>query len=183
MSVSEQGRWQRGAGWLATHIVLGQEVERTKDLVVFKFKALGSLEVPKIGIELGRLGNRLGASLSLELLLTVGILRRRDARASTGPAVVVVRVRRVLWHGLRIVRGTVMEARHGCDGVLVLRNVCIDITWMRAQPRQWVLLLMMMLLLLLQCGVDVDGKLRNEADSGVLKAKKTRWSRQGGEGG
>jgi len=91
-------------------VVLGEKMKRTEDLVIFELEALGGLEVPHVHVVFGVLRDRLWTPLDLELLLTVCILRRRDARTPAGPAVVVVRVRRVGRDGLRIVRGAVVEA-------------------------------------------------------------------------
>ena len=92
-----------------TYIVLGQEVEGAEDLVIFKLKALGGFEVSNIGAVGGRLGKLLGTSLSLELLLTMGILRRRNTRSTARTAVVVVRRVRVRLHSSCVVRSTVVE--------------------------------------------------------------------------
>ena len=59
-----------------TYIVLGQQVERTKHLIVFKLEALGSLEVSQVCAVFRVLGELFRTPLSLELLLTVGILSR-----------------------------------------------------------------------------------------------------------
>jgi hypothetical protein len=101
-----------------TYIVLGQEVEGAKDLVIFKLKALCGLKVSNIGAVGRRLGEFLGASLSLELLLTVGILGRGYTRATTRATVVVVVVAVVVGvvrrvgvrlHGICVVRSAVVE--------------------------------------------------------------------------
>ena len=92
-----------------TYIVLGQEVEGAEDLVIFKLKALGGFEVSDIGAVGRRLGKLLGTSLSLELLLTMGILRRRNTRSAARTAVVVVRRVRVRLHSSGIVRSAVVE--------------------------------------------------------------------------
>ena len=92
-----------------TYIVLGQEVEGAEDFVIFKLKALGGFEVSNIGAVGRRLGKLLGTSLSFELLLTVGILSRRDTRPATRATVVVVRRVRVRLHSSGVVRSTVVE--------------------------------------------------------------------------
>lgn len=78
-----------------TYIVFRQEVERAKHFVVLKLKALGSLKVTHVRAEGRSLWDLLGTPLCLILLLTVGMLGRRDARTPAGATVVVVGVSRV----------------------------------------------------------------------------------------
>lgn len=92
-----------------TYIVLGQQVERTKHLIILKLEALGSLEVSQVCAVFRVLRDLFRTPLSLVLLLTVGILSRRDARTPTGSAVVVVRVHRVGGNCLRVVRSPIVE--------------------------------------------------------------------------
>lgn len=80
---------------ITTYIILGQKVERTEDLVILKLKTLRCFEVPHIRIVLWILRNGFGTPLGFELLLTVGVLCRRDARTSAGSTVVVVGVGRM----------------------------------------------------------------------------------------
>lgn len=68
--------WYRAKHVSKTYIVLGQEVEGAEDLVILKLETLGSLEVSDVCVVGRSLGKLLGASLSFELLLTVGILSR-----------------------------------------------------------------------------------------------------------
>lgn len=92
-----------------TYIILGQEVEGAENLVIFKLETLSSLKVPDI-CAVGRgLRKLFGTSLGLELLLTVGILRRGNTRATARATVVVVRRVRVRLHSSGIVRSAVVE--------------------------------------------------------------------------
>lgn len=92
-----------------TYVVLGQEVEGAKDLVILELKALGSLKVSNVGAVCRRLGELLGASLGLELLLTVGILGRGNTGTAARATVVVVRRVWVRLHSSGIVGSTVVK--------------------------------------------------------------------------
>lgn len=84
-------------------------MEGAEDLIILKLKALGSLEVSHVCAKGRGLGQFLRTALSLELLLTVGSLRRRDTRTAARATVVVVRGVRVRLHGSSIVRGAVVK--------------------------------------------------------------------------
>jgi hypothetical protein len=84
-------------------------VEGAEDLVILKLEALGSLEVSDVCVVGRSLGKLLGTSLSFELLLTVGILSRRDTRPATRATVVVVRRVRVRLHSSGVVGSAVVE--------------------------------------------------------------------------
>jgi hypothetical protein len=90
-------------------IVLGQEVEGAENLVIFKFEPLGSFKIPDVCVVGRGLRKLFGTSLGLELLLTVGILRRRHTRATARATVVVVRRVRVRLHSSGIVGSAVVE--------------------------------------------------------------------------
>lgn len=92
-----------------TYIVLSQQVERTKHLIILKLEALGSLKVSQVCAVFRVLRDLFRTPLSLVLLLTVGVLSGRDARTPTGSTVVVVRVRRVGCNCLRVVRSPIVE--------------------------------------------------------------------------
>jgi hypothetical protein len=92
-----------------TYVVLGQEVEGAEDLVILELKPLGSLKVSDVCVVSRSLGKFLGTSLSFELLLTVGILGRRDTRPAARATVVVVRRVRVRLHSSGVVRSAVVE--------------------------------------------------------------------------
>ena len=101
--------WYEARHVSKTYIVLGQEVEGAEDLVILKLEALGCLKVSDVCIVSRSLGKLLGTSLSFELLLTVGILSRRDTRPATRATVVVVRRVGVRLHSSGIVRSAVVE--------------------------------------------------------------------------
>jgi hypothetical protein len=124
-----------------TYIVLGQEVERAEDLIILKLETLGSLKVSNVCIVGRSLGKLLGTSLSLELLLTVGILCRRDTRPAAWATVVVVRRVRVRLHSSGVVRSAVVEVWHDCNwgtGILiegVERIACLKLGRLRLVGR------------------------------------------------
>jgi len=75
-------------------VILSQEVERTENLIVVEFKALGRLEFLEI-LEVGQvlrclLGTPLGFVLAVCVL-------RRDSRTTAAAPVVSMAVRRSIW--------------------------------------------------------------------------------------
>lgn len=69
-----------------TYIVLGQEMERTEELVVFEVKGAGSLEVSTERLLHGRLLRLLLETQSSHLLLVLAVRRARGTGRAPRPA-------------------------------------------------------------------------------------------------
>ena len=118
-----------------TYVVLSQEVEGAKELVVVELEALRSLHA----LQVLRVRRRLGCDLldvALRLELPVRILRG-DSRASPAATVVAVGVVRRMRRDGRVVRNAVVVlARHCCvDGFFVIVVMgelsvrCVCVVW------------------------------------------------------
>lgn len=95
-----------------TYIILGEQVEWAKELVVLEIEGPGGLEVAAKGEEGGRLNDKLFGGPDLAVLFVV--LRRRDARCSPRPATMVAMVVMSV-HVRRVVLRAVAR-KHDSDG-------------------------------------------------------------------
>lgn len=102
LSVGLETSW---SGNEATHVILGQEVEGTKELVVVKLEALRRLETLQVLRVRWRLRHLLGAAL--RLVLPVRILRRDPRTPPAATVVAMGAVRRMRRDG-RVVRNAVV---------------------------------------------------------------------------
>ena len=94
-----------------TYIILGEQMEWAKELVVLEIERAGGLEIAAKGEEGRRLDNKLLWGADLAILLVV--LRGRDARSPPRPATMVA----VVVVGVHV-RGMMLGAvarKHGCD--------------------------------------------------------------------